>query len=215
MRLICKNQVPRPRKMDHFLFGDLLALRRPIVIEIGCGVGFHPLTYAEQNPHHLMIAIEQTETRFEKFERRVSRNKHQGNLFPVHANAVHWIVHNVPPESVGAYYILYPNPNWKHKNRQWHQMPFTRELINTLRPLGTLTFATNELEYFEDAYHAFRDVWGLIPLESGQIPMDAKGRTHFEIKFLRLGVPCYNFVFQKSLERKGIGPSQSVLRDPL
>ena len=63
----------------------------PLFLEIGCGVGFHPLKFSKQNPKHQMIAIEQTTNKFSKFYKRYLNHQCPENLYPFHDNAVHLI----------------------------------------------------------------------------------------------------------------------------
>ena len=77
-------------------------------VEVGCGVGYHPIRYARANPDRFLIAIEHTHTRFEKFERRLAHHEKLQNLLAVHADAVEWITHSLPEESVDRYYFLIP-----------------------------------------------------------------------------------------------------------
>lgn len=106
-------------------------------IEVGCGVGLHPIRRALERPERVLVAIEHTRSRFERFARRVSNHRkpeklgNQGlsNLVPVHADAVAWITHFVPARSVERYFFLYPNPYPK----RWHSMPFFGRVLETLK----------------------------------------------------------------------------------
>ena len=82
----------------------------PLDLEIGCGVGWHPIHYARQNPDRFLVAIEHTRTRFESFERRTVRHPELKNLMAIHADAIEWVTHVLMPESVERIFLLYPNP---------------------------------------------------------------------------------------------------------
>ncbi len=49
----------------------LKTLNMPLDIEIGCGVGMHPLLYASAHPERFLIAIEKTREKFGKFAKKI------------------------------------------------------------------------------------------------------------------------------------------------
>jgi tRNA (guanine-N7-)-methyltransferase len=174
-------------------------------LEIGPGVGWHPITYAKSNPSRRLIAIEHSQARFESFARRHASHG-LANLFPVHANAVHWITHHVPAGKIERIFILFPNPYPKQgqRNKRWHAMPFREQLVRALVPGGKLLLATNEKFYAEEAAEMLSHTEGLSLVdkmtysrdhERGQTP-----RTHFEKKYLQRGETCYELVFRKRQE---------------
>lgn len=174
----------------------------PLDVEVGCGVGFHPIRYARSNPDRFLIAIEHTHTRFEKFERRLAHHEKFENLLAVHADAVEWVTHSLSPESVDRYFFLYPNPWPKSgdEKKRWYAMPFMEKVIETLKAGGTLRLATNERDYAEGAREFLKREWGLTLLEEQQLKgVGAQSpRTHFEKKYLERGETCIDLLFQKS-----------------
>lgn len=195
-RLYEASKVPVPAN-----FRTIPLLERlPLDVEIGCGVGFHALRYAEAHPDRQLIAFERTVEKFEKFERRVRHHPKLANLFPVHGDAIAWITHSFLPESVDRYFILYPNPYPKEsqRNLRFHFMPFFTRLRDTLKRGGSLTIATNEEFYAEEARHELRERWGMKLVDCRVISADARPRTHFEKKYLERGERCWNLVWTKS-----------------
>ncbi|MBI0385206.1 hypothetical protein JBE27_55325, partial [Streptomyces albiflaviniger] len=55
---------------------------RPVDVEIGCGVGFHPLRYARENPERQLVAFEKTSEKFSKFLGRLKNHDPLPNLYP-------------------------------------------------------------------------------------------------------------------------------------
>ncbi len=174
-----------------------LDLSKPVDVEIGCGVGFHPLKYARAHPERQVVAFERTSEKFAKFRGRVENHADISNLIPVHGDAVHWISHTFAPQSVDRYIMLYPNPYPKEsqKNQRFHAMPFFSVLRDTLKRGGTITMATNEEFYMREARLMMREVWGLSLVECREIPLDSVPRTHFEKKYLLRGDKCWNMVW--------------------
>lgn len=189
------SRVPLPRDFRRLPIDPT----QPLDVEIGCGVGFHPLRYARRNPDRQLVAFERTREKFAKFAGRVSHHEELPNLIPVHGDAVNWIAHSFAPESVDRYFLLYPNPYPKEsqRNLRFHLMPFFSVLRDTLKQGGTITLATNEEFYAGEAVEAMREIWGLRLLERRELPFDSVPRTHFEKKYLARGDRCWNLVWQK------------------
>ena len=91
IRAFVGESVPRPRRCPEWVDSA-----KPTDLEIGCGVGLHPIRYARAHPERRLIAIEHTKTRFLKFERRLAHHTDVDNIIAVHANAIGYITHIVP-----------------------------------------------------------------------------------------------------------------------
>ena len=180
---------------------DQAKLYRHLMVEIGAGVGLHPIQYAQAHPESYVIAIEKTIEKFQKFAKRLQNHTGINNLQAVHANAVEWITRQLQPGEVDAYYILYPNPYPKtaQKNKRFMHMPFMSQLWKTLKVGGTLRLATNEQFYFEEAQAVFSAQNNLTQVFAGQVDRSqiGKGRTHFERKYLEREWPCYQLEMKK------------------
>jgi tRNA (guanine-N7-)-methyltransferase len=173
----------------------------PVCVEIGAGQGFFAVQFAKANPAKTLIAIERTQERFAKLQRRVVNNRCD-NVIPVRANAVNWIAHCLPCQSVDNYFLWYPNPYPKpsQRNKRFHAMPFMAYLLQTLKPYGTFTLATNQGFYYREARTLMVDVWGLTCVVDRQIEPQHSPRTHFEKKYLGRGDHCWQLVFRKGAE---------------
>ncbi|WP_159455399.1 SAM-dependent methyltransferase [Pseudobacteriovorax antillogorgiicola] len=175
-----------------------------IDIEIGCGVGLHPILYCQGNPNRQLIAIEHTREKFDKFARRAAQHK-LPNLYPIHANAISFIGKYGRKESVDRFLLMYPNPNPKPSqlNKRWHGMPFMGFLWNCLKPGGSITIVTNESWYKEEALEHFERVWNFPVPNVKAISLDShpdwRSRTHFEAKYLKRGETCYDICLHKPL----------------
>lgn len=170
---------------------------RKLVIEIGPGVGLHPLQYAKVNPDKFIVGIEKTTEKHTKFARRVQHHPEVNNVMAIHANAVEWISKNIGENEVSEYFLLYPNPYPKaaQKNKRLMHMPFMHYLINTMKTGATLTIATNMYFFYLDAKETIIE---LELVKDSIISITSKGRTHFERKYLQDGQKCYELVFKKS-----------------
>ncbi len=196
MKKFNKELVPRPENLEEFELP-----KRPLDVEIGCGVGLHPIIYSKQNPDRFLVAIEHTRMKFDKFWRRFINHNSPKNLLPVHANGISWVTHLLPNKCVDRFIFLYPNPNPKpkHFNKRFHGMPFMEQVIACLKDDGEIIMATNELFYADEACDLMVNHWKLTLKERkeyGKVESEP-ARTHFEKKYLERGETCYNLIFTK------------------
>ncbi|MGE3260301.1 MAG: SAM-dependent methyltransferase [Bacteriovoracia bacterium] len=195
MRVFPREKIPLPPDFSP------LALRTgmPLDIEIGCGVGFHPLKYARENPGRQLVAFERTAEKFARFQGRLAHHPALPNLRAIHGDAIPWITHGVSPGSVDRYFLLYPNPYPKEsqRNLRFHEMPFFSVIVETMRVGGLLTLATNMDFYRAGAKEKITGEWGLELVTEGIVPAHAEPRTHFEKKYLARGEICWDLVFRR------------------
>ncbi len=193
MRPFDKTHIPIPEVQV-----ELPSCFQNLDIEIGCGVGFHPIDYAKRYPDRLLVAIEKTKEKFDKFVGRLERHPQIKNVVPIHTNAVWWIAHQIKPNTVDRYFILYPNPYPKDPQKRFFQMPFMSWVVETLKSGGTITLATNEKYYFDESLENAQKIFGLQVIEKRTVDLNEKPRTHFEKKYLERGETCYNLILQKA-----------------
>ncbi len=159
-------------------------------LEIGAGTGVHALACAAQHPQVQLVAIERTADKFATFARALAAQP-QPNLTALHADALPWVVHAVPPARLARVFILYPNPEPHNRAQRWLNMPFFAFLLSRMQAGATQVLASNLPAYVEEAEQQAREVWQL-PLSRHVITADAVGggRTRFEQKYLARGEPC-------------------------
>jgi tRNA G46 methylase TrmB len=196
MRKFNKDLTPKPKSLE-FNYPSI-----PLDVEVGCGVGLHPIQYSQKNPNRFLVAIEHTKEKFDKFLRRFTSHNSPSNLLPLHENGISWISHVLKSESVDRFFFLYPNPNPKpsQQNKRFHAMPFMSQVIECLKVGGTIHFATNEEFYAKECQEFMKETWKLEEIEYRTISSedDFLGRTHFERKYLEKGQSIYNLVYKKN-----------------
>ena len=163
-------------------------------LEIGAGKGMHAMQFAEQHSDKHLIAIERTRGKYDVFAERATALG-LGNLLPVHADAIPWVVHALPPESLDGVFLLYPNPEPKNASQRWLNMPFFEFLLSRMKPEATIVLATNIEDYADEAEQLAKEQWQL-PVKRTQIPTDS-ARTHFEVKYLARGEVCHQLELSK------------------
>jgi tRNA (guanine-N7-)-methyltransferase len=195
MRPFSPNRLPAPPDLAPLGLNSA----QPVDVEIGCGVGMHPIRYARDNPGRQLVAIERTREKFEKFTGRLLRHEPLPNLKAIHGDALAWITHGFAPESVDRFLVLYPNPYPKpaQRNQRFHYMPFLAQLRATLKSGGELWLATNEAFYAEEARRVYPADWGMELVEDSLVSPSLAPRTHFEKKYLARGEACFNLRFTK------------------
>ncbi|MEI7972871.1 MAG: methyltransferase domain-containing protein [Bdellovibrio sp.] len=157
------------------------------VLEIGCGVGFHPISLAQENPDHLIVAIERTREKFEKFQGRL--NKHDlSNLVGIQADVVPWLVHAPGDFLFHKIWLLYPNPEKNNANQRWLRSPSFALIIKRLVKSGELELATNLRWYAEEAADCAQRIWGL---RVSFFEYQGPARSHFEKKYLQRCEACW------------------------
>lgn len=173
---------------------------QPLDIEIGCGVGFHPIRYCLANPDRQLIAFEKTQEKMERFQSRLKNHPSLKNLTAIHGDAIAWITYGISSSQVDRYFTLYPNPYPKpaQRNKRFHAMPFNAHLLDSLKKNGQLILASNESFYCEEAIDFYTGHWGLKLVQEETLGAFHIPRTHFEKKYLSRGEVCRNLVFEKT-----------------
>ena len=190
MRSFDRQKVPLP-KLSSLNFNE-----GPLIVEIGAGVGLHPISYSQQFPDHQVLAIERTRSKFERFQRRLENHPQIKNCIALHEDAISVITHLIGNNQVDKYFILYPNPYPKKndQNKRFYAMPFMEEILRTLKSDGEIILATNDLQYKQECIEFFQRVW---KLELKEQSLATQGRTHFEKKYLSRNESCYNLIFAR------------------
>lgn len=166
----------------------------PICVEIGAGKGKHALLFTGQNPQMTLYAIERTKEKFLAMQKQHQLEPRK-YLYPIHADALPWIVHALHPSQVEQFFILYPNPEPHNPAQRWLNMPFFEFLLSRLQPNGTITLASNIEDYIDEAEQQLIQLWKL-PYEKQKIATDS-ARTHFEVKYLERGELCQQLIITK------------------
>lgn len=165
-----------------------------LVVEIGPGVGLHPINRAKGNPNEFIVAIERTKEKFAKMQNRVN-NHSLTNLHIVHADAVSWIYQNIQDKELSKLFILYPNPYPKksQSNKRFIDAAHMSMLYKKVKNGGLINTATNEVFYYKEIIRKWPIQKNLVLKINVLNLNDAfKARTHFEKKYLASGQRCFD-----------------------
>lgn len=174
---------------------DFNAINHPqIALEIGAGKGKHALQFAQQQPQMPLYAIERTREKYTVMQ-ALSTAAQLDTFYPIHADAIPWVVHALNPAQVQQCFILYPNPEPHNASQRWLNMPFFEFLLSRLADDATIVLASNIADYIAEAELQLQQLWKL-PYVKQKIASDS-ARTHFEVKYLARGELCQQLIISK------------------
>jgi tRNA (guanine-N7-)-methyltransferase len=180
------------------LFGE----DRPVELEVGSGKGLFLANAAKARPDHHFLGVEVSRKYARKAAERVAK---QGltNARVLPGDARLFLARHVPPASLRAVHIYFPDPWWKarHKKRRVFCEPFVADVERALEPGGDFHLATDVEEYFGvmrtlmAAHPAFAEQ----PPPAPNLPEhDLDYLTNFERKYRLEGRPIFRAHYRRS-----------------
>ena len=170
---------------DAFIdYGRLFGNDRPVIVEIGFGMGDSTREIAIRRPEYNYIGIE---VFLQGFVRLLKGLGDDGldNVRIIRFNAVDVITHMIAESSVAGFHIFFPDP-WpkkKHHKRRLMSVDFMRLLASRLEDGGYIYMVTDWEEYAEETLEKAREVESLSnPFYSFAPPVAWRPVTKFEQK---------------------------------
>ncbi len=169
---------------------------RPVEIEIGPGTGTFLLSAAQQRPDTNFFGIEHSRGRASRLQGAIARRGYS-NARVIAADAACVVASLIPPASVHAIHIYFPDPWWKrrHHRRRLFTPAFAAALARVLAPGGRLYVATDVDDVFALALRELA-ACGMVRDESLRSPRT--GVTAFERKGLNRGAAIKETTFVKA-----------------
>jgi tRNA (guanine-N7-)-methyltransferase len=169
---------------------DMAALfnnRQPLELELGSGDGSFLAQYAAAHRDRNFIGVERLLGRLRKLERKASRLG-LTNLRAVRIEAAYFLEYLLPPKTIDALHIYFPDPWPKRKHRK-HRLVnerFPRLAQAALLPGGTVYLRTDDADYFGQ----MKSIFGSCPFfQETAAPDELAGvLTSFESGFLKQGI---------------------------
>lgn len=172
----------------------------PVELEIGSGKGLFLANAGAARPDHNFFGIELAR----KYARRAADRVAKlglGNVRVLPGDALLFMNRFVPPASLAALHVYFPDPWWKarHKKRRVFGPPLIKDAERTLIPGSKLHVVTDVEEYFGviTALMAENDRFRLLPAAT---PHDATHEldylTNFERKYRLEGRPIHRALYQ-------------------
>lgn len=173
-----------------------------VEIEIGPGCGSFLLHASRANPGTNYLGIEASRSRAAQLEAQLCRLR-LPNVIVIHAPAECVIRNLVPPASVAAFHLYFPDPWWKrrHHRRRLFSEPFVHAMTQALIAGGRIFVATDVPLVRE----AIRHVCSSCPdlRENALLRPVRAVATRFERKARARGATIYDLVFEKVLPQQG------------
>jgi tRNA (guanine-N7-)-methyltransferase len=181
---------PKPRV---FLdLPQLFARTAPVHVDLGCGDGSFLRALAASRPNTNFLGIERLLHRVRSSDRKAQELE---NVRIVRAETMFVLRHLLPPDSVEAFYLLFPDP-WpkrRHHRRRLVTTGFLEAVAGCLTIDGSLFIATDHDDYFAAICRALSNTVELAIADSDwNLPP-----TTFEKKFVAAGTGIHRIEFRK------------------
>lgn len=168
---------------------------RPVEVELGSGDGSFLAYYAAAHPESNFLGIERLLGRLRKTDRKGSRLG-LTNLRLIRIEAAYLLEFLLPPASVEALHVYFPDPWPKRKHRR-HRLVnerFPELAARSLRPGGRIYLRTDHADYFQQMNGVFEQHRGFHPLAT---PEELLGfPTDFEKGFADAGLQIHRAAYQ-------------------
>jgi tRNA (guanine-N7-)-methyltransferase len=169
--------------------------RQPLEVELGCGDASFLVEYARQNPGINCIGVERLLGRLQKLDRK-GRRAGLRNLRGVRIESAYFLQYLLPPHSVQALHIYFPDP-WPKKKHRRHRLineAFTALARAVLVPGGRVYLRTDDADYFGQMTEAFGAAKPFVAMETPAAL--AAITTDFEREFNAQGIPTLRAAYR-------------------
>ena len=127
----------------------IFASPKPLEVELGSGDGSFLVQYAQAHPERRFLGVERLLGRLRKIDRK-GRRAGLHNLRALRIEAGYFVEYLLPPQSVRALHVYFPDP-WpkrKHWKNRLITERFTTLTQRILEPGGTVFLRTDSADYF-------------------------------------------------------------------
>ena len=200
LETILKKHLSNPYKKPYRHFSEEIfhrideirkQINRPIILDSGCGTGESSLKLSELNPGILIIGIDKSERRLDKFITAESIY-HKDNLILARADVIDiWRLAKKSNWNITKHFLLYPNP-WPKSDqlkRRWHGHPVFSKMVSLC---DQIELRTNWKIYAEEFKLALEIVTGKTVLMKSID--DDNFISPFEKKYYESGHELYRVV---------------------
>jgi len=169
---------------------------QPLEVELGSGDGTFIAQYAQRRPDRNFLGVERLLGRLRKLDRKGLRAG-LANLRLVRIEASYLLEYLLPPESVHALHVYFPDP-WpkrKHRKNRLVNARFTELAARALTPGSAVYLRTDDQDYLAQMTAVFAANASFFP---GETPSELISvLTDFEKDFLEKGVRTLHAAYQR------------------
>lgn len=187
--------------LDRLQWSTIFTVERPIEVELGSGDGSFLARWAAARPDRNFLGVERLVGRLKKLDRKGQRAG-LNNLRLIRFEAAYLLRYLLPPGSVSAIHIYFPDP-WpkrRHQAKRLVNTGFPELAQSVLIPGGIVWLRTDSTDYFQqmqEVFAAARDRFA--PIET---PSDMSAiTTDFERGFNAQGIPTCRAGYQSLITR--------------
>lgn len=198
----CDTLYPRYGVAEQETPLDLAAVfgnQRPVVLEIGFGMGETTAAIAAAHPQTNFLGVEMHWPGVGALLRRIE-SAQLANVRVVRRDAVDVVAQMIPPASLAGIHVYFPDP-WpkkRHHKRRLLQPRFVHALAERLAPGGYLHVATDWEPYAEEILATLSAERLLANTVTGFAPRPSwRPLTKFEQRGLCLGHRVFDLVFTR------------------
>lgn len=181
---------------------ELFGNNRPLVVEIGFGMGDSLAQMAQANPDKNYIGLEVHQAGIGRLLNLVE-NRQIDNIRVINGDAVEWLDKNFTNDSIERVNIYFPDP-WhkrKHHKRRLIQKPFIDLLATRIKADGLLHIATDWQHYAEHILQIMESHPQFKNLAGGDLYVNAldlgRPATKFEQRGVKLGHGVWDLAYKK------------------
>ncbi len=195
-------ELPFPPVPSELTSGELFGNDHPLEVEVGSGKGLFLTTESGRHPERNYLGIEVVHKYARHAAARVAKAG-RDNAKMISGDAQALFRDSVPPGSLEAVHVYFPDPWWKkrHRKRRVVNESSVLNFLKALRVGGRFHFWTDVLDYFEGTIEMIAETapqFGVpIPEEAAASTHDLDYRTHFERRSRQNQIPVYRVRYEK------------------
>lgn len=160
---------------------------QPLEVELGCGDASFLVEFARRNSGTNFIGVERLLGRISKLDKKGRRAGLQ-NLRGVRIESAYFLQYLLPPKSISALHVYFPDP-WpkkRHRKNRLINESFPALARAALAPGGKVYLRTDDADYFAQMTEVFRADKNFSEIET---PVElAELLTDFEREFNARGI---------------------------
>lgn len=185
--------------LEPLCFASIFGNERPVIIEIGFGMGDATFQIAQDRSQYNYLGIEVFKAGLASLLGKIG-NSNVSNIRIIEGDALRILEELIMPSSIHAFHIFFPDP-WqkkKHNKRRLIKRPITDLLQEKLKDNGYIYMVTDWEDYAKSAFIELSETKHLKSSYKGFAPRQSwRAQTKFELKAIKEGRAITELMFKK------------------